>query len=300
MSWVSDAIDVPRETSGILVPKILGFLGSDRDSSPPRATGYHASAMFDFCPRETALVHRHFKVVPGKEEFSSTTLFTFKRGSVTHGILQNGVLAKMGVLVGWWCKLNTEERVEGVCPQDGGVWEYEEPSFRVSIDGTPDGPQWDLVGACDGILVLDGQTVGLEAKSCKTSIYRGLPKAFEDMRLIRDWYAAGGGSSKWHDKYARGHTFQLQIYLNALGIEDGVVLYLPKEPTQDDPPLLEFAVKRDPGVMDVAKKKIRLVAEAENGGDWRGPVPEGICRTPGCLRAQKCPVVNQCFSGDLA
>ncbi len=297
----------PERSTKELVEPALDAVSSAHAAEPPRSQGFHISGLFDFCPREWALGGREGMIegdpLAGEatgslipERFNAEKLLVFAIGHAFHRMLQDDILGKAGLLVGTWKKVNHDEYAEGPMPKEG-VWQYVEPTIDIAIEGLPDDPRWHIVGHSDGRLAALGKIRLGEFKSCKSTIYPGLDKAFSGVARIRDWWAAGGANDRtWAEKYAKGHSFQLHCYLEGLGIDEGIVFYLPKEQPNDQPPMKEFLLERDPSVLETAKEKVRAYHAAWNEGDWQGPLPRKICSAAHCKRAQDCEVVNECFS----
>ncbi len=87
------------------------------------------------------------------------------------------------------------------------------------------------------------------------------------------------------------NVYQLQIYLNLMGVDDGVLFYVSKGTSEAM--IREFHVRRDPWYQRDADRKLKALKE------WRGlegsKIPYRECETPKDKRAKRCDQCVACF-----
>ena len=88
------------------------------------------------------------------------------------------------------------------------------------------------------------------------------------------------------------HVFQLQIYLSALGVEDGVLLYWDKRTGR----LAAFDVRRDPSYVGRAAERVRALMQHLASG---APPPREALLTGGLWECAHCPYRRECRPGLL-
>jgi hypothetical protein len=92
-----------------------------------------------------------------------------------------------------------------------------------------------------------------------------------------------------------GHAIQLQCYLWLAGLDWGRILYWDKG-ANGMKALIEHHVDRDLDVIDRVKSTIREI----RSGIRTSSLPNRICETKTCERAQECPLVEKCFEPVVA
>jgi hypothetical protein len=86
-----------------------------------------------------------------------------------------------------------------------------------------------------------------------------------------------------------GHVIQLQAYMMLTGLKWGMLLYWCK--ALFNAPLVEHYVERDEDTIDQVKAMIHDIWD----GVKTGSLPERICSSADCNRAEECDVVEPCF-----
>ncbi len=312
-------VTVSKHRTDLLIKKVCKYL--DERPSKPRSPGFHVSQMYDYCPRQKVLMDRAPEGTHKPLWDPDAALHvTMDVGTAIHSWFQDEILGPAGLLLGKWAFQYTRDETwyrHGRKPdEEEGLWTYVEPSMRMAVEGVPDEDKWHLTGSCDGLLVT---RKALEAKSCGPTAWPNLIKGYERLHLVEDWTTACGDSTingksvRLEDKYARGHAFQLKIYMEGIDpmestggeleeIESGVVFYIDKTTrahkgakgeTGTGAPFQEFELKRDTACIDAAKDKIRATYEAEQDGE---SLPFGVCQSRTCWKAKDCPVANECFA----
>lgn len=269
-------------------PSLLRVVGEefkeDREVAPLSSGDWiRVSSLSNLCAREEVLASK--LKVERVDSISTDLLLTFNHGHGLHWALQNRVLAGLGVLFGCWrCKIcgaryGGSETVAGNIPRpekchsnickdrkeprdrEDRDFEYEEQFFKDN--------EHRLCGHPDGFLrLLDVQGEGvLEGKSISERRSR-------EIKDVPDF----------------GHVIQLQAYLWLTGCEWGLIVYWIKGKFRD--PLVEHYVERD----DETIEKIKQMLQSIWAGVKGGPLPERICNTPDCSRAEECNMAKPCFS----
>jgi hypothetical protein len=217
----------------------------------------------------------------------------FDIGHISHDLLQNQYLGPAGLLWGSWacsacgvigavdttypqmphCQVaatnagadKIEKKVGPAAVGDQNreavlPWRYVEPPIRVATGG------FVISGYCDGIIMLNGVKSVVEAKTINSRGFSALKEPHED------------------------HVYQLQLYLAALRMEKGYVLYLDK----DTQKMKEFEVIRDDSVLPKIIAKIQLALAVQRG--QVATAPDRVCASPGETRAKyACPWAEMCF-----
>lgn len=274
-------------TSGSLKTLLLDNWFEDRLEDPLTPDGYvRASAISSLCAREEILRFKH--QVKRKVKFDASTLLIFLHGTSLHWGLQNHALPAINVLYGLWkclmCghihgavepgKLVSDTVVPRPekCAKCGvqnnargeAVFQYVEHQFV--------NDEYRITGHCDGFLVLPGLPgMGvLEAKSA-------------------------GGKSAWEVKHAPivGHVIQAHVYMWFTGFKWAKILYWVKGENGLDA-LKEHHVERDEATIGAVKAMLNSIQL----GLKDGTVPQRICATSDCPRAEACSVKKLCFKSD--
>jgi hypothetical protein len=275
------------KSNGSLKSLLLKQWFEDRLEDPMAPGGYvRASAISSLCAREEILRFKH--QVQRKVKFNADTLLIFLHGTSLHWGLQNHALPDVGVLYGLWKCLGCgaiHGSVEpgrpvadtvimrpdscgkcGLKPHGRGeaIFQYVEHQFV--------NDEYRITGHCDGFLVLPGLPgMGiLEAKSA-------------------------GGKSAWEVKHAPnvGHVIQAHVYMWFTGFRWAKLLYWVKGENGLDA-LKEHHVDRDEETIGAIKAMLTSIQI----GLKDGTVPQRICATNDCPRAESCSVKRICFKSD--
>jgi len=267
-----------------LVAHIHATLGSKKLVLPIEEDGWiSASALPRLCARAEVLAARHDFERSDVIEYYSQLTFDFGKG--LHWAMQNHVLPELGCLVGEWrCTYcgathggggeNIERpsvcAVSGCCPPSGGhgddtVFEYVEQYFRDD--------DYRVKGHPDGFLTFDSQP-GLGILELKSISERG----FKDVRDVPDI----------------GHVIQLQTYFWLTGLTWGVIVYWNKAAWKA--PMLQHFVERDEDTISSIKEMVQSIRDGvAQREDPHFPLPERICNSSDCRRAEECSLVKLCF-----
>jgi hypothetical protein len=255
----------------------------ERRVKPLTSQGWlRVSALSSLCAREEVLaaildIERH-------DFIDTDLLLTFNHGHGLHWALQNRVLSRIEVLFGRWrCKIcgacyggvdtdvgniaRPKTCTSNICkdrkePRDGddNDFEYQEQFFKSNeyrIGGHPDG--FLRLPDADEEGVLEGKSVS-ERRS-------------KEIRDVPDF----------------GHVVQLQTYMWLTGRKWGVILYWVKGLYRS--PFIEHYVERD----DETIEKIKEMISGIWYGIKKGVLPDRICSSPDCNRAEECSLAEPCF-----
>lgn len=264
----------------------------------------HASEVtrtdLEFCPRFWAYVDAG--VVALKPEFISTVLrMTFDHGRDVESRLQNDWLREFAV-GHWRCKgcnhlhdvFSKAPKIN--CPKCGmgHLWEYEEVRFMDPVSGTS--------GGVDLFLDVGEKKLRLvEIKTMDKDMHKGLKAPLAEHKQRTSLYLTLVEKSGT-DEAKRINTKEATIIYvaKAYGFKDTSM----KEAGIVDAPfsaIKEFTIKANP------KDHVNYLNRAETLTHWRELIatdeghhgmPCGICPNGLTKRAQKCPAVGPCFSGN--
>jgi len=269
-----EQIDSPS-VHGIIVPQLVRHLEKSREARR-KLYSYHASQLYNLCPREEALTD--FFLEKGKkfkESLPASLRLTFDTGHALHDWFRNEYLREIGGLEGIWkCSLcgNLKEGVDlwfSDCPCSVPTHkvkrEYVEPSFQDKING--------VTGSIDGILAEDTVTrrprMILELKTINLEGFRKLTKPFP------------------------AHVFQIQVYMWLSGIRHAVIVYISKGHTGAEPPFKEFTVEYEEGFLDETFISLDSVRSAK---DRKDPLcAKKVCLSSSTPRGKNCPYRDICF-----
>lgn len=258
----------------------------DREVPPLTPQSWlRVSALSSLCAREEVLasllrVNRH-------DIIGTDLLLTFNHGHGLHWALQNRVLAGLGVLYGRWRCTICGARCGGRDTDEGNVlrpskcgsnicrgrkeprdpetndFEYEEQYFtnkELRIGGHNDG--FLRLPGVEGEGVLEGKSIS--------------DRRARDIKDVPDF----------------GHVVQLQSYMWLTDCQWGVIVYWNKGTFRA--PLVEHFVERDDETIEKIKAMIRSIWAGMKGG----ALPERLCRSSGCERAEACSMAGPCFERD--
>jgi hypothetical protein len=243
----------------------------------PVASYIRASGVPSLCAREEVLCTLG-KIVR-RDSVDVGLNLTFLHGTALHWGIQNELLGPAGVLYGTWeclgCLKLYGEYIPDARPED---WSRPRPKICLTCEGTAFrfiehkfvDHALRLTGHSDGFLVLPGLSgMGiLEAKSIGER---------------------GGREIKHAPQIA--HIIQIHIYMMFTGFKWGKILYWQKAESGIKC-LVEHHIDRDEDTIDLVRNLIRSL--------WTGmeskTLPDRICGTESCARANACPVSKECFS----
>lgn len=268
-------------------------LHTDRKIVPLQAQDWlRCSSLPTMCAREVVLASR--LKVTRDDVIHPDLQLCFDLGHGMHWAFQNRIAPKLDIIYGRWrclrcgaCyggfgegedanPLELEDRVVArptacespACavdkrPRDEDTcdFEYVEMFFgnkTYRIGGHPDA----------FLLMEDAEGMGVgELKSCSE-------RRFKEVRDVPDF----------------GHVIQLQAYLWLTGLKWGMLLYWCKGLFRE--PLVEHYVERDEDTIDQVKALIDDIWD----GVKTGNLPERICSSSDCNRAEDCELVEPCFT----
>ena len=238
--------------------------------------GYlRVSALADLCPREEVLANS-LKFVRTRK-IDADLAMIFAHGTALHWVLQNKVIGDTAALVGVWrcvdCakqfgapadnlqQAQTLVRRPHRCECGCTDFIYREQRFV--------NEEYRIGGHPDGFLILHGMP-GL-----------GIPE-----------FKSVGPKAAWQvrDTPNLGHVIQLQTYFWLTGLQWGKLLYWEKG-GYGMQALFEHTVERDEETIEGIKKTIRSIWD----GIAIGTLPERVCTSIDCPRAQECQLKNACF-----
>lgn len=234
------------------------------------------SSLATLCAREEVLAAMHKSV--RVDEVSPDLALVFAHGTGLHYVLQNEVLAEAGAIVGIWrcveCAKQFGELSENIgvsqslvprpnrCECGSQEFLYREQHFI--------NKEFRVGGHPDGFIILPGMP-GLGVVECKSVSSR------------RAWEVKNTPDM--------GHVIQLQCYLWLTGLKWGKVLYWEKGAFGMSG-LFEHTVERDEEAIRAVQDMIRSIWSGIDSGS----VPERICSSKECPRAQKCSLAEVCFA----
>jgi len=268
-------------------------LESKRKVVPLEAKDWlRCSSLERMCPREEILASR--LKVDRDDTIHPDLQLAFDLGHGMHWAFQNRIAPKLGIIRGKWRCLRCGVAVGGspdesmwfgadydklvktsvarptacgnpTCAEaprdeDTGDFEYVEQYFGNEV--------YRIGGHPDAFLEMeDGDGLGLgELKSCSE-------RRFKEIKDCPDF----------------GHVIQMQTYMWLTGLKWGMLLYWCKALFRE--PLVEHCVERDDETIEKIKEMIKDVWD----GVETGYLPERICSSADCTRAEKCELSKPCF-----
>lgn len=269
---------------------------------PPRDDSYiHASDLMkgaEYCPREWAFYD--MGKAKKKGAFVGTSLaITFAHGRDVESRIRNDWLRKY--MVGYWrCSVcghehNTFGRYPKVsCSKCGwsNHWEYSEPRVKDPVSG--------ISGGIDGLVDVGGMSLRLlEIKIMAPDEHKSLAAPLAEHRFRTSLYLrlANLDQSPLAGQIDQNEASILYVS-RSFGFKDTT---LAENGIKDSPfsPFKEFHIKRDDSLTNTA------IAKATALTMWRGSTtkettgPCGVCSGAFTKRAQQCPAVAACFSGNF-
>jgi len=244
-----------------------------------------ASSLPYTCARAMVLASKHDIELP--DVIDTNLLLTFDHGSGLHYALQNIILPKVGALRGKWFCTKCGKRYGGNTAGNFGVVEEE---FQVLRPESPcevcKGEEYQyeeqfwineayrLTGHNDGFL--DPLALGLpEDKGLGVLEVKSIsPRRAPEIKDVPDF----------------AHAVQCQTYMWLTGCQWGIILYWVKG-VYGINALVEHYMSYDEDTVESLKTMTMSIWE----GIETGELPERICTSPDCKRAEECPLVNECF-----
>ena len=253
--------------------EINKVLRSGRHNEGSRAVGFHPSQIYYMCPKQTALDTIYPENIPTSTHGPALERI-FGIGHALHEWIQNRWVGRSKKLIGEWlcraCGTRTEGSMPEECESCGAAWTaitYIEPTLRHEA--------LNIVGHCDGIVLLDEEKYVFEIKTIN-------PDAFDKLK-----------------KPLPANYFQVNIYMHLTDIPRAVILYINKSNGR----LKEFHLERDDSVWSRVRNKIGWVyAFMRELRAAHGEIPYGTldampsaCSTPTYWRAERCHQSGPCF-----
>lgn len=283
-----------QKAEGVVLPLLDAFLLSLNNVYDGREPGFHCSQMWKCCPRMLVLAKLRPKpesrfvlyvpeeseredFVQAKPKIEAKSRRVFDLGTAIHDLFQNKYLAPAGLLWGRWtcsrCEVLTPE--EQFMPQIAhcprGTWIYDEPPVLIKEQGIR------ITGHADGILMIRGRKMGLEIKSIKPGGNKWASPGFAELKEPKP-----------------EHEFQLQLYLSALNLDSGVILYMCKG-TQE---MKEYVVQRSEAARKEAVRRAVAWVRIQKGVPT--DMPDRICESNQDSRAKyDCAWSDLCFNDML-
>jgi hypothetical protein len=264
-------------SSDLLVELITEQFKSKREVPPLKLGDYmRVSSFAALCPREEVL--RSLHSITKSDEVEPDLNLIFAHGSGLHYTLQNNVLPVLDVLYGQWTCLGcgfvygadkTKPFVEAICKRPVKCEKCGSLEFLFKENFFTD-EQYHLTGHPDGFLKLP-QYEGMGVLEAKSISPRGA----------------------WEVKSCpkMDHVIQSQIYCWMTGFKWSQILYWDKG-TNGTAGLIEHHVERDDETIEQVLETVKSI--------WSGigskSLPDRVCATNDCPRAEVCPVRDRCFS----
>lgn len=247
------------------LPSLIKKFVVEREKTP-RDKGNHPSEISsDFrCDRRAVIqLVADEKGADGAESPNWESEGFFDAGHAVHHWFQEQVLGPMGVLYGSWeCRAchNRHEGKMGTCLCGSTDFKFHETKIRIM--------EYDIVGSIDGLIddPDTGERMLCDIKSHKSSTFTGLKAA------------------------SPGHVGQAMVYMRALGVKKGSILYVKKDCWYDTK---QFNFDYDEDEFQrVIKEGIYDIQEAYEAGKLP-PMPRKC--TDGSWTRGKCWVSQWCL-----
>lgn len=255
---------------------------------PPMKPGdcYRASRLGSLCIREEVLASKYeiIRVV----DFHPMLHITLDIGDVFHDLYRNEYFGPMQEWAGAWeckvCGWDTDvEKLSEAPVMENGVLRFngklaKKPHKCPSCDSEfVVFKEWEL---SDGLICLNGHPDGW-------CLRQGRDRVLVDLKS----HTKTGFSSR--HTFVHGHDLQLLAYAHMTGDKNCQVWYLNKSPWGDS---LDFV--REVGVEFSQEKFVSFIKRpllALQDSLAGGKIPERICITKTCSRANECQLFDVCF-----
>lgn len=273
---LGDVVTAASAAQGSLKKLIRLTLHEERVIPALTDTSYmRVSSLASLCAREEVLASRLGAV--RRDVIDADLKLIFAHGTGLHYVLQNEVLAATGALIGVWkcvdCattfgkldgdvgRSQTLVRRPQKCECGSEDFFYREQHFV--------NDEYRLTGHPDGFLVMQGFP-GMGIIECKSISSRRV----------------------WEVRHTPdlGHVIQSQAYMWLTGLQWAKILYWEKGGFGSTA-LVEHTIERDEETID----RIKTLLKSIWTGVATGAMPQRICETSTCPRAQKCSLVEPCF-----
>jgi CRISPR/Cas system-associated exonuclease Cas4 (RecB family) len=280
-----------------LRPLIRDAIRENRDKPPLEADSWiRMSGVSYLCAREEVLCARDG--VTREDKVEPDLALIFEHGNALHWVLQNRILPATKTLLGRWicgeCGAAHGAPVEWEVPEDGTpehaefVQEFEDAQMlrpetceECNVELTSDNclyveqyiksPEYLLDGHPDGFLRLEGLP-GLGVLEVKSISSRGA------------WEVRGCPKLD--------HVTQAQGYMWRTGCRWGLIIYWDKG-ANGMKALIVHLVEYDEDHVEAIKNLLRDIREGVS--DPESKLPERICASSDCKRANLCGVAETCF-----
>lgn len=253
-----DKGDKKEAASTVIVKSLCDWLEREEERGV-LGVALHPSKLYFFCPRE--IIYRG--LVPVKKKISAKLAAKFDIGHAMHWWYQNKYFGPMGVLKGCWrCCCGNEEF--GFMPKNFcsnckmKAWEFVEPSVSIS--------EYFILGHADGILEKDGKRWVLDLKTIDPDMFKRLSEPLSS------------------------NVIQIRVYMWALNIDKGLLVYIDKS-SNDDLPIKEFEVEQDKKTIEDVIEKANLIKKYIESKT----LPARVCSNCEDKFAKMCPFIDICF-----
>lgn len=258
--------EMPR--TDFATSRLIDFLAQTESR---KDDAYHPSQLPYWCTRREVFRRMH---VPQTDACLENTWVTpnlqarFDIGHALHWWYQNKYLGPMGVLMGdWKCQHCSHLQKECVMPEECSkcgdtALEYVEMSVNI--------PEYDIYGHCDGILNIDGDVYVMDLKTIDPDLFTNIKKPYDSQ------------------------TLQLRLYMHALCIQKGLIIFIDKS-GRGDTPIKEFLVEQDEEILQEVFNNI------DEARDYlrRKVLPQRCnCKTKRSKDAKRCVFAELCFDDE--
>jgi hypothetical protein len=279
---------VEAVADGELRPLIRKVLSGAFNGASLKTIGWiRVSSLAALCPREEVLVAT--TGVERTDPFNGDLGLVFEHGHALHWVLQNRILPVAGVLYGKWRCMN--------CGEITGGWDATEKPRRPIQEAQKLRPK--TCGKCE--TVLDATTsIYMEQEFANHEFrLRGHPDGFlmvpgmVGMGIFEAKSINPRGAWEVRSCPKLDHVVQVQCYMWLTGCKWAKILYWDKA-GMGSSALIEHTVEKDDETIEAIKDEITSIWV----GIEDGTLPLRTCKTRTCPRAEKCAVVDVCFSRD--
>jgi len=276
------------EIHGALKPLIRSAIPEERTKPPLTEDDWiRVSGLAMMCAREEVLCVR--EGVSKEDNISADLMLIFEHGHGLHWDLQNRVLPQTKTLLGRWLCGSCATHHGGEAEWDTtAMVGFEESQLLRPVEcpncGAPmlpdnslyqeqwiKDPEYRLAGHPDGFLRLEGMP-GLGVLEVKSISPRGAWEVRNCAKL--------------------DHVTQAQCYMWMTGCQWGKVLYWDKG-TGGMKGLIEHTIEYDEDHVEAMQNLVRDIWTGVK--DKSSKLPERICGSPDCNRAELCSCVEPCF-----
>lgn len=280
----------PERSVKFLLHKHFGGVEPERGMATVHAS--ELTKVEGFCPRAYTLVDLT-KSKPGTRWLSTSERLTFALGNAMQ-IMVMSAFGDMGQGVCHWrclgCnQLHQFQKRPCACDKCGGKrFHPVEVRFTSKVTGVSCGV--DML-----VSFGDGKLLPVELKTMAADAFKALQAPLAEHRLRTNLYLRilAEAEEPWGSLVDQTRAAILYISKAAYGCKDDSLK--PLGIKEGFSPFKEFWIDRDDTQTDalcIEAARVKAFRAGETG------VPEGICPTAVCKRAEKCIVKKACFSGD--